>query len=270
MHRPLVIANWKMNTSLADASILASQIKSVADQLEVDIVLCPPFVWLYPVAEIIYPSNGFKPKNLKLGAQNMWFLPKGPITGEVSPAMLKGLAEYVLVGHSERRFYFHETDALINDKLKAALEFGLKPVLCVGELKKNSSEKSGRKRSATGEMDIVKQLEEAIYGVEKEDIEKVVLVYEPVWAISLGTAASRNAADGGYANFMIEKLREVLSKKYGRAVAERVKILYGGSVDEDNVKEFIYQPEIDGVLVGGASLKYKEFIKICREAVGRE
>jgi len=258
-----VIANWKMNTTLADATVLTTAVKNQAERLDIDIVLCPPFVWLYPMAEMLERS----PKNLHLGAQNMWFADKGAMTGEISPLMIKNLAKYVILGHSERRSYFAETNELINDKIKSALKNGLKPIICVGEHKKMQEEKRGRGRPVRVNLksDIISQLKEALHGVDKDEVEKIIIAYEPIWAIGTGDPAT-----GAYANEIISNLRDVVQKKYGRSIAERIKILYGGSVDEDNIKEFLYQPEIDGVLVGGASLKAKEFIKICREAGGKE
>jgi len=263
MRRPLIIGNWKMNTTLADAVILATSIKRAAEDLDsVEIVLCPPFTWLAPLAELL--DNG--PGNLHLGAQNMWFAEKGAMTGEISPLMLKDLVKFVILGHSERRAHFNESNALINDKIQAALDNGLTPIICVGELKK-MVEKRGRGRPNRIELksDILFQLKSALKGIPAEKAEKIVIAYEPVWAIGTG-----NPATGGYATQAIESLRKVFAQKYSQPFSERVRILYGGSVDSENVSEFIGQPEIDGVLAGGASLKAKEFIAICREAAGRE
>jgi triosephosphate isomerase len=265
MRKPLVIANWKMNTDLADASLLTTSIKNVVGDLDVEVALCPPFVWLYPMKEILYHA----PKNLHLGAQNMWFTPKGAMTGEISPLMLKGMVKYVILGHSDRRKNLGETTELINDKIRAALENNLIPIVCIGELKKQDFVRAkGRPTKLDVNSDIARLLEGALQGISEHDAEKIIAVYEPVWAIS--TNSGGQAANGAYANFMAEKLRNVFATKYNSDLAERVKILYGGSVDEDNIKEYIYQPEIDGVLVGAASLRVKEFIKICREAAGKE
>ena len=263
MRKPLIIGNWKMNTSLADASVLTTSIRNAVGGWDVDVVLCPPFTWLYPVAEILEKA----PKNLHLGAQNMWFAEKGPMTGEISPLMLKNLVKYVILGHSERRSHFNETDALINDKIHAALKYGLTPIICVGELKKMQEEKRGKGRPTKVDIrsDVTHQLRSALDKITRNDAEKIIVAYEPVWAIGTG-----NPATGAYAAQVVARLREVFAKKYGQELSERIRILYGGSVDSENVREFIYQPEIDGVLAGGASLKAKEFIKICREAAGRE
>ncbi len=265
MRRPLIIGNWKMNTTLADATVLTTQIKNNISDLDIDVVLCPPFVWLLPCAEILEKA----PKNIYLGAQNMWFAEKGAMTGEVSPLMLKNLVKFVILGHSERRSHFNETSALVNDKVHAALRNGLAPIICVGEHKKLPTEsvKRGRGRPTKVELksDIISQLKGSIKGFSKEDAEKIIIAYEPIWAIGTG-----NPATGAYAATVIANLRDVVAKMYGEALSERIRILYGGSVDSENVREFIYQPDIDGVLAGGASLKAKEFIRICREAAGRE
>lgn len=265
MRRPLVVGNWKMNTTLSDAVVLANSVRRVAENLDVEIVLCPPFVWLVTLAEDLEHS----PKNLHLGAQNMWFADKGAMTGEISPLMIKNLVKYVILGHSERRLHFNESDALINDKIHAALNHNLTPIICVGERKKmpTGAEKRGRGRPAEIDLqsNILHQLEMALKGISAEKAEKLVIAYEPVWAIGTG-----HAATGSYAAGVIEGLRQLIAKKYTVSLSERVRILYGGSVDDDNIKEFIYQPEIDGVLVGGVSLKAKEFINICREAAGKE
>lgn len=264
MRRPLIIGNWKMNTTLADATILATSVKNAAADLEsVEIVLCPPFVWLIPLAEILEAS----PRNLHLGAQNMWFADKGAMTGEISPLMIKPLVDYVILGHSERRSHFGESNALINDKIHAGLHYGIIPIVCVGELKKMPQEKRGRGRPSKIDVrsDVLHQLKKALEGINRDHAEKIVIAYEPVWAIGTGTPAT-----GAYAASVISRLREVFAKKYGQSLAEGIRILYGGSVTEENVREFIYQPEIDGVLAGGASLKAKEFIAICREAAGQK
>ena len=264
MRKPLIIGNWKMNTSLADATVLATQIKNAVADLGVDVVLCPPAVWLYPLAEILEHA----PKNLHLGAQNMWFAKKGAMTGEISPLMVKTLAKYVILGHSERRSHFHEDNSLINDKIMAALESNLTPIVCVGETKKMiGDKKAGRPRKNFGQNDIFSQLKGSLKNISRNDADKIIIAYEPVWAIS--TTPGREDATGAYASEIIKDLRDVLADLFGKPVSERIKILYGGSVDSENVREFVFQPEIDGVLAGGASLKAQEFIKICREAAGR-
>lgn len=263
MRKPLIIGNWKMNTSLADATILATQIKNNIADLDVDVVICPPFVWLYPVAEILEKA----PKNIHLGAQNMWFSSQGAMTGEVSPLMIKALAKYVILGHSERRSHFYEDSSLINDKIHAALENNLTPVVCVGEKsKKNHGKKIGRPSKKVAESDLISQLKGSLKHISRNDADKIIITYEPVWAIS--TTVGSEEATGAYAAEMIKEIRDTLADLFGTPASERIKILYGGSVDSENVREFVFQPEIDGVLAGGASLSAKEFIKICREAAG--
>ena len=263
MRQHLIIGNWKMNTTLADATVLTNTIKNAVHDLEVDIVLCPPFVWLVPLAEDLEHA----PRNLKLGAQNMWFAEKGAMTGEISPLMLKSLAKYVILGHSERRSHFSESDHLINDKVHAALDNNLIPVICLGELKKMKESKKTRGRPTRVEIksDVTYQLKNALKSITSQKAEKIVIAYEPVWAIGTG-----NPATGAYAAAVIGRLRNVLREKYGHLIAEQIRILYGGSVDSENIHEFLLQPEIDGVLVGSSSLKAKEFISICKKAAGRE
>lgn len=262
MRKPLVIANWKMNTNLADATVIATSVKNKVGDFDVDVVLCPPSVWLCPVAEILQHA----PKNISVGAQNMWFTENGAVTGEISAEMVKGLAKYVILGHSERRRYFSETDELINDKIRAALKHSLTPILCVGELKKQITKRGkGRPNNTDIRSNVTLQLKHALDGISRSDVEKIIIAYEPVWAIGTGEAAT-----GAYAAEVAGNLRNFLSGKYSKALSERMRILYGGSVDEKNIREFTYQPEIDGALVGGASLKVNEFVQICREASGRD
>jgi triosephosphate isomerase len=262
MRKPIIIGNWKMNTNLSDAVVLTTDIKNHIGSLDIDVVLCPPSIYIYPVAEIV--DRG--PKNLEVGAQNIWFAEKGAMTGEISATMLKGLAKYVILGHSERRSHFAESDTLVNDKIQTALKNNLTPIVCVGEIKKMTESKNrGRPTKIDLRSDIFTQLKNTLKNINRIDAEKLIIAYEPVWAIGTG-----NAATGAYASDVIEKLRDIIAKKYNKSLSERIRILYGGSVDSENVREYIYQPEIDGVLVGGSSLKSKEFIRICKEAAGRE
>lgn len=243
---PLVVANWKMNTNLADATVLAQAIKKDLENIhDVQIIICPPFVWLYPLFEIFQ----HKPNYFHLGAQDVYFEKNGAFTGAVSAEMLKDLVDYVIVGHSERHLYFSETEETANKKVKAVIEAGLKAILCVGEEKKINP---------GDDKVIISQLEKKLDGIPEKDLEHIVIAYEPVWAIGTGVAAS-----GGYANAVAEDIRAFIAKKYSQAAGEQIRILYGGSVKSDNVLEFTGQPEIDGILAGGASLKAKEFIEIC-------
>jgi triosephosphate isomerase len=239
MRTPLIAGNWKMNTTLSEAIALVKKIRPGIEQVEgVEKVICPPFVSLAPLKGLLRESS------IKLGAQNMHFEEKGAYTGEISPLMLAELCEFVIIGHSERRHYFKETDEIIDKKLRVALKFGLKPILCVGEtLEENEAEKT--------EEVLKRQLGSTqIYA-------GLVLAYEPVWAIGTGRAAS-----GKQANDTIGFIRQFVSKQSG---PEGVRILYGGSVTAENIAEFVKQPEIDGALVGGASLKADEFIGIVKQ-----
>jgi triosephosphate isomerase len=247
MRIPLVAGNWKMNTTVAEAEKLASSMRHELDGIEgVEKVLCPPFVSLAAVSKVLHGSS------VKLGAQNMYFEAKGAYTGEVSPAMLKGLVEFVILGHSERRLYFGETDGLVNKKVQAALDFGIKPILCVGErLEENEAGDTERV--------LTRQLEGSLAGVAPTA--ELTVAYEPVWAIGTGRAASGVAAATS-----IKFIRDVLARLWDDATAQRVRLLYGGSVTKSNIAEFLSQREIDGALVGGASLKIDDFPGIAAQS----
>lgn len=248
--RRYAIGNWKMNTEFGDAVILAEGIKYGLESIAgVEAVLCPPFVWLYPMVDILKNA----PKNLQLGAQNMHWLEKGAYTGEISPLMLKGLVQYVILGHSERRYYFNESDELVNDKVLAALASGMTPVLCVGE-------KAKRKEDDKNDP-VIDQLVGGLKEVSKDQMKKIIIAYEPVWAIGTGDAAT-----GEYAGNVARKIRNKIVQLYGEEIAHNVPILYGGSVTGKNTGEFMDECELDGVLVGGASLKIDEFLEICKQA----
>ena len=243
MRIPLVVGNWKMNTTVAEAEILVYTMLEKLDQIDgVEKVLCPPFVSLTSINMMLQDSS------IKLGAQNMHFETKGSYTGEISPPMLSELCEFVILGHSERRWYFGETDEIVNRKIKAALANKLKPILCVGErLEDNEAGKT--------EEIISKQLRAALNGIDSTS--DLVLAYEPVWAIGTGKAASNEQA-----TVTIGFIRNILTELWSKGIAQDLRILYGGSVTSDNIAEFISQQEIDGALVGGASLKAEEFISI--------
>jgi triosephosphate isomerase len=246
MRTPLIVGNWKMNTTVSEAIELVHRMLDALNQIRnVEKVLCPPFISLNAVAEILKSSS------IKLGAQNMYFKDKGAYTGEVSPLMLADLCEYIIIGHSERRQFFNETHEVINKKLKAALEAGLKPILCIGEkLEENEAGKT--------EEVISRQLDLAL--AEVDELNGIVIAYEPVWAI--GTSKS---ATGEQANKTIGLIRQRIANIYGKAIAQNPRILYGGSVTAENISEFVKQAEIDGALVGGASLKAEQFISIVRQ-----
>jgi triosephosphate isomerase len=246
MRIPMIAGNWKMNTTVAEAAALVKEMRPELDRIDnVDKVICPPFVSLATVRELLKGSP------IKLGAQNLYFEEKGAYTGEISPLMLAGLCEYVIIGHSERRQYFNETVELVDKKVKAALKAGLKPILCVGEtLKENEAGKT--------EEVLTRQLSST--SAQSYYLSGLILAYEPIWAIGTGRAAS-----GEQANQTIGFIRRHISKQYGKEIAQAVRILYGGSVTAANIAEFISQPEIDGALVGGASLKASEFLSIVKQ-----
>lgn len=243
---PLVAGNWKMNTVADTARKLVEDIRAggVDSAAGVEKVVCPPFPLLSVVAAAVRGSS------LKVGAQNMHWEEKGAFTGEVSAPMLAGLVEYVIIGHSERRAYFGETDETVNRKIGAALAAGLTPIVCVGE--------TGRQRQA-GETEAVlrHQVGGAFEGVDVPA--SLVVAYEPVWAI--GTGAAATAVDANGAIFFI---RRELAGRAGDQVAGQVRILYGGSVTAENVTDFVTQPEVDGGLVGGASLVAASFVEMVR------
>ncbi len=242
-----------MNTNLAAATALVNALKNdLAALTPVQVVLCPPFVYLPRVAELVQGTA------IGVGAQNMYFETKGAFTGEIAPAMVADFAQYVILGHSERRQYFHETDESVNKKIHAALAQGLKPLVCVGEALETYE---------MGETDVwVRgQIHGALKGLTAEQARGLVIAYEPIWAIGTGKAAT-----GAGANAVVGiSIRGAIADLYGEAVAQAVRVQYGGSVTAKNIDEFMVQPEIDGALVGGASLKADEFIAICRAGLNQ-
>ena len=246
MRVPFIAGNWKMNTTVAEAERLVLEMLERLDGIEgVDRVLCPPFVSMVSIGMMLENSS------IKLGAQNMYFESEGAYTGEISPLMLKELCEFVIVGHSERRWYFGETDEIVNKKVRAALANRLKPILCVGErLEENEAGKT--------QPVINRQVRGALNGIEP--VPDLVIAYEPVWAIGTGKAAS-----GKQAAATSQSIREVVSELWNKSMAQDLRILYGGSVTGANVAEFVALPEIDGALVGGASLKADEFVDIVKK-----
>jgi triosephosphate isomerase len=246
MRTPIIAGNWKMNTTIVEATELVKAMKEKLHQIAgVEKVLCPPFVSLTTVKELI------KGTSIKLGAQNMYFERSGAYTGEVSSVMLTGLCEFVILGHSERRGYFAETDQIVNKKVKAALGAGLTPIICVGEsLEQNNA---GETVSI-----ITKQVKAAFEGIASP--KGTVIAYEPIWAIGTGKSAT-----GDQANTVIKLIRNIIAQIYGDKIAEAIRIQYGGSVNNANIAEFIKQPEIDGALVGGASLKAADFLGIVEQ-----
>jgi triosephosphate isomerase len=246
MRTPVIAANWKMNTTIAEATALVSNMLTGLDDINgVEKILCPPFISLAVVADIIKGSS------VKLGAQNMYFEEKGAYTGEISPTMLAGLCRYVIIGHSERRQYFGETDETINKKVKAALKAGITPILCVGE---NNDENEAGKTAGV----VSRQVKLALADIY--DANGAIIAYEPIWAIGTGKSAS-----GEQANGTIGLIRRQVADIINAETAAKTPILYGGSVNADNIAEFVSQPDIDGALVGGASLKAGQFVSIVRQ-----
>ncbi|MCK9267316.1 MAG: triose-phosphate isomerase [Alkaliphilus sp.] len=245
MRKPIIAGNWKMHKTMNEALKFTNDIKDEASKTDVEIVICCPFTVISEVKKAI---DGTK---VKLGAQNMHWEEEGAFTGEISASMLKDLGvDYVIIGHSERRRYFNETDEIVNKKVIKAIEKGLKPIICVGE--------TLNEREKNKTFDIVKrQALVALEGVGRDEIIDVVIAYEPIWAIGTGkTASSRDA------NEVIAYIRSLLQNKYGSEISEEVRIQYGGSVKPSNATEIMNEADIDGALVGGASLKAEEFLEI--------
>ncbi|WPX07554.1 triose-phosphate isomerase [Anaerocellum danielii] len=243
--KKIIAANWKMNKTPQEAKEFVEELKKHLDDVQAEVVICAPSILVPYVKEAIEGTN------IKLGTQNMFYEEKGAYTGEISGPMLKAVGvEYVVIGHSERRQYFGETDEIVNKKVLAALKFGLKPIVCVGETLKQ------REYGITDEL-VRLQVKIALNGVSKEDVEKVVIAYEPIWAIGTGKNATPEEA-----NRVIGIIRNVIAEMYDEDTAQKVRIQYGGSVNSANSADIFNMPEIDGGLVGGASLNAQEFAKI--------
>lgn len=245
MRKPIIAGNWKMHKTIDEALELVNQIKDEVSKTDVEVVVCCPFIALSEVKKALAGSN------LKLGAQNMHWENEGAFTGEISAKMLRSIGvDYVIIGHSERRQYFNETDEIVNKKVIKALETGLKPIVCVGE--------TLEERESNETFDVIKkQILAAFENVEGMDMAKVVVAYEPIWAIGTGKTASSTEA-----NEVISYIRSLIEEKYGVDVSEKVRIQYGGSVKGSNATEIMNERDIDGALVGGASLKADEFLEI--------
>lgn len=250
MRRPCVAGNWKMNKTVEESLALVEELKSGLEQFKtVDSVICPPFTALAKVSELLGDSP------IALGAQDLYWEEKGAFTGQIAPGMVAELAEHVILGHSERRAYFQDTDEWVNRKIKAALKVGLKPILCVGEtLEENESGRTGQV--------VQRQLAAALQDLEEKDLKSMMIAYEPVWAIGTGKAATPEGANQVIKTFIRKELARLISPR----AAEEIQILYGGSVKPDNASEFFLQPDIDGALVGGASLKAEAFVAITKAA----
>ena len=250
MRKPMVAGNWKMNNGLHETRDLIREMYPVLRGMEgVEVVICPPLVGLGVARREVEDSA------IKLGAQNMHWENSGAFTGEISPAMLQDLVEYVILGHSERRAMFGETDETVNKKVLAALAHGLKPIVCVGEtLDENQS-------GITAEV-VGRQVRADLAGLTAEQAEQIVVAYEPVWAIGTGLAATPEGANAVHKDV----IRPILRELFGEAIGDGMRILYGGSVNPGNAAELFGQSDIDGGLIGGASLKAESFIALVKAA----
>lgn len=251
MRTPLVAGNWKMNKTIAETRDLVFKMSLQLREINgVDKVLCPPFMSLMAASALLEGSG------ISLGAQNMHWEEKGAFTGEISPAMVKELCRYVILGHSERRAYFGETNEIVNRKLISAQTFDLTPIVCVGEtLEQYESNRTREVVSA--------QTSQSLRDVSPAFASRIIVAYEPVWAIGTG-----KASNGIEANAVVKDIiRPALTELFGSETAQAIRVLYGGSVTASNAAEFFGQPDIDGALVGGASLKIDEFAAIAKAAV---
>jgi triosephosphate isomerase len=248
MRRPIIAGNWKMNYTISQSCQLASSlVNSLSNIDDVEVVICPPFTSLSEVAKIIEGTN------IKLGAQNVYHELEGAYTGEISPLMLKDVGcSYIIVGHSERREYLKEDNPLVNLKVRAVLDVGLSPIMCVGE---NLSE---REKGVHEEIVYI-HITGGLLGLEEEEVERVIIAYEPVWAIGTGRTATPSDAQS-----MHKFIRNTLAKMYSEELASKIRIQYGGSVKPENIKSLMEESEIDGALVGGASLDASSFTKIVK------
>lgn len=246
MKKPIIAGNWKMNNTKAEAEQLITALKPlVKDVTRTDVVVCVPFTCIEKVKKLVKGSK------IKVGAQNVAWADKGAFTGEISAAMLKEVGtEYVIIGHSERRQYFGETDKSVNMRLVQALKNELKPIVCIGE---TLDERNGGKT----EIVLRTQLEGGLEGLTADDMKNVVIAYEPVWAIGTGVTATAEQA-----NTTIKFIRKTLAKMFTRPVANKVRIQYGGSMNAKNASELMAMSDIDGGLIGGASLKAEDFSKV--------
>ena len=245
MRKPIIAGNWKMNKTPEEARQLVTELIPLVKDAACDVVVCTPAVCFAAVAPVIAGTN------IKLGAQNVHFEAKGAFTGELSADMLKASGvEYVIIGHSERRQYFGETDKTVNKRTLAAVKAGLKAIVCVGEMK-------DEREAGYTDMIVTYQTQMALHGLTAEEVEGVVIAYEPVWAIGTGLTATDEQA-----NETIGVIRKAVAAKYGDEVAQKLRIQYGGSMKGSNVKGLMAQPEIDGGLIGGASLKAADFAQV--------
>ena len=251
MRKPIIAGNWKLNNSSQEAVELVTLLKrDLSEVADVDIVVCPVVTALSVVADILIESN------ISLGAQNLYWEDSGAFTGEVSAPLLKEIGvQYVIIGHSERRQYFGETNQTVNKKIRAALKHGLTPIVCVGEVL--------QEREANKTFDVIRtQCKESLAGFSADEMKAMIIAYEPVWAIGTGKTATPAQAQEVH-----KFIRGLLVKMHNEEAAETVRIQYGGSVKPDNIAELMAQPDIDGALVGGASLKADSFVSIVKKCL---
>jgi triosephosphate isomerase len=252
VRKTIIAGNWKMYKTIAEAIELANNLKRELfnlDSQQIDIVICPPFTALSEVAQVMVDSN------IQLGAQDMHWQDEGAFTGEISGLMLKDAgAKFVIIGHSERRQYFCETNESVNKKINSALKCGLIPIVCVGETL------SEREKGRTFKI-LDDHVQNSLKDISDKDILNTVIAYEPVWAIGTGKTATPQEAEEAQ-----KYIRDLLIKMYNKEIAQALRIQYGGSVKPENITELLQQPDIDGALVGGASLEFESFIKIVKKA----
>ena len=247
MRQPIIAGNWKMNNTIAEAQKLIGELKPLVADAAAEVVICVPYSAIQKAAELTAGSN------IAVGAENVAWADKGAFTGEISAAMLKEVgATYVIIGHSERRQMFGETDETVRARTAQALKNGLKPIVCVGEL-------LGERESGKTEEVVRRQTEGAFAGLTAADMENVVIAYEPVWAIGTGKTATAEQA-----NETIAYIRSVVKNMFGARVADALRIQYGGSMNPANATALMAQPDIDGGLIGGASLKAEDFAKVVK------
>lgn len=245
MRKKIIAGNWKMYKTVSEAVDLVKKIIPLVKDSEAEVVVCPNYVCLSEVAKLLPGTN------VALGAQDLYWEKEGAFTGKVSGPMLKSVgADFVIIGHSEQRSYFHETNETVNKKVKAALEHGLRPIVCVGEV-------LAERESGKTEQVVRNHVEGAFAGISEQDLRKCVIAYEPVWAIGTGKTASPEQAQEVHAF-----IRGLLSRMYNKTVAQEIQIQYGGSMKPENAKDLLSQPDIDGGLIGGAALKADSFAGI--------
>ena len=247
MRKPIIAGNWKMNNTIAAATSLINELKPLVADAEAEVVICVPYTAIQKAAELTRGTN------IAVGAENVAWADKGAFTGEISAEMLKEVgAEYVIIGHSERRQMFGETDETVNMRTVQALKYSLKPIVCVGE---TLEEREGGKTETV----VKRQTEGAFKGISAAELDNVIIAYEPVWAIGTGKTATSEQA-----NETIKYIRSVVAGLYGKATADKLRIQYGGSMNPSNATALMAQPDIDGGLIGGASLKAADFSKVVK------